>query len=308
MSSIQPIEGDPMRGALVVFAAGFAAALIGSPAAATVARDVTGATPPAVVEQLFVQTASGGSLVPVKGEDDTFTLTLRGVSPDVVTFTDRPVRAAADLGLDEFLGNWDGGTFADDPPNAALVVSEGSDARDVFVLELEDPRYDEEARTLRYRATSIPEGPSARLDGFADAADETVATRFGRASLFIDAVPAASVTVVFDGVPADGSLIATFTGGFELASTEQTNAGVVNTFLTTGNAWGLFAAADSPVPVRATIDSFFCTSPGATSVPLHVSGTGTVTITFDGSAAQQFGPGSGTLQVPTAAQQQGCGG
>ena len=297
-----------MRGVLIALTAGFAAALIGSPAAATVAHDAAGAAPPAVVEQLFVQTASGGSLVPVKGEDDTFTLTLRGVSPEVVTFTDRPVRAAADLALDEFLGNWDGGTFADDPPNAALVVSGGADARDVFVLELEDPRYDKEARTLRYRATSIPEGPSARLVGFTDAADEAVPTRFGRASLFIDAVPAASVTVQFDGVPADGSLIAEFTVGFELASTEQTNAGVVNTFITTGNAWGVFAAADSPVPVQATIDSFFCTSSGTTSVPLNVSGTGTVTITFDGSPAQQFGPGSGTLQVPPAAQQQGCDG
>ena len=41
---------------------------------------------------MFVQTAHSGSLVPVEGEDNRYILTLEGVSPQTICFSDRPER------------------------------------------------------------------------------------------------------------------------------------------------------------------------------------------------------------------------
>jgi hypothetical protein len=61
---------------------------------------------------LFVQSAEG---VVFEGE----TLTLKGVSPAVVFFSDRPQRSAGHVDLPGFLKAWNEGTdsFAEDPPN-----------------------------------------------------------------------------------------------------------------------------------------------------------------------------------------------
>jgi hypothetical protein len=293
-----------MHRALVVLALPVVVALAAGPAAAGVARDDAAPDAPAVVEQLFVQTARAGTLVPVKGADGTFTLTLRGISVDVVSFTDRPARVAADLPTSEFLDNWDGGAFSDDPPNAALVIDGAPDSKDVFVFELTKPRYDEGSATVRYKAEEISDGPVGRLAGFADTVDEAAATKFGRASLFVDPLPSTAVTVELSGEPP--FINASFASGFEYSDAEQTVGGDVTEFVTAANAWGLFAGGT--VPASGTINSFFCVPPGVSTVPLSVAGSGTVTITFSGEAAQTFGPGDGTMQVPATAQQQGCGG
>ena len=83
-------------------------------------------------ELLFVQEAEG-----VTFEGDT--LTLVGVRPQVLFFTDRPQRVAGYLAFDEFLAEVSTGpdSFAADPPNATLVSLEGDECVDV-VLELVD--------------------------------------------------------------------------------------------------------------------------------------------------------------------------
>jgi hypothetical protein len=83
-------------------------------------------------ELLFVQEAEGVSF-----EGDT--LTLIGVRPHVLFFTDRPQRVAGYLAFDEFLAEVSTGpdSFAADPPNATLVSLEGDEFVDV-VLELVD--------------------------------------------------------------------------------------------------------------------------------------------------------------------------
>jgi hypothetical protein len=292
-----------MHRALVVLALPVVAALAAGPAAAGVVRDDAPADTPAVVEQLFVQTARAGSLVPVKGADGRFTLTLRGISADVVSFTDRPARVAADLPTSEFLDNWDGGAFSDDPPNAALVIDGAPDGKDVFVFELTKPRYDEGSQTLRYQAEEIKDGAVGRLAGFADSVDEAAAMKFGRASLFVDPLPFFSFTVELSNVQPNAVLNASFAPGFEYADSE-TAAGDV-AFVTQFNAWGLYNG--STVPATGTISGFYCVPPGVSSVPLNVQGSGTVTITFLGEPAQTFEAGNQTMQVPAAAQQQGCG-
>ncbi len=261
---------------------------------------------PAVVEQLFVQTAAGGSLAPIKGEDGVFVLTLRGASAEVTSFTDRPVRVAADLPTSEFVGLWDGGPFADDPPNAALVIDGAPDGKDVFVFELAKPRYDEGRGTLRYRATEIVEEPNGRLASFADSVDGAAPARFGRASLFVDAVGGTPMTVEFSGVPSNSNLDVGFGGGYETSYAESVQAGAVRFFTTAARVVGI-ASGTSSVPTAGTVRATYCVGPETPEVGLFVSGSGSVSITFEGEAPQTFGPGGdGTLIIPAAAQQEGC--
>ncbi len=90
--------------------------------------------PSTEVELLFVQNAEA---VVFEGE----TLTLKGVSPSVIFFSDRPQRVAGHVALPGFLEAWDEGkdSFAEDPPNAALsIVGEGQVTN--VVLELLNPQ------------------------------------------------------------------------------------------------------------------------------------------------------------------------
>jgi outer membrane lipoprotein-sorting protein len=42
------------------------------------------------VRYMFVQNAQSGTLVPVAGEDSLYTLTLMGIAPQTIAFSDRP--------------------------------------------------------------------------------------------------------------------------------------------------------------------------------------------------------------------------
>ncbi|MGX1500189.1 hypothetical protein [Roseibium aggregatum] len=85
-------------------------------------------------ETLFVQTAKAVEMT------DT-TITLKGVSPLISFFCDRPMRHAGHLSKEEYLKAWDAGkdSFAVDPPNAMLSVLDGNDAHDVVVELMEKP-------------------------------------------------------------------------------------------------------------------------------------------------------------------------
>ena len=66
---------------------------------------------------LFVQNAKG--VVFEKG-----TITLKGVSPTTLFFSDRPMRIAGHLTTEEYIQMWGEGkdSFASDPPNATLSI------------------------------------------------------------------------------------------------------------------------------------------------------------------------------------------
>ena len=117
-------------------------------------------------ELLFVQEAEG-----VTFEGDT--LTLIGVRPQVLFFTDRPQRVAGYLAFDEFLAEVSTGkdSFADDPPNATLVTLEGDEFVDVVLELVEEPVLADGNLTFR---VSVIEGLPP------DAA--------GRSALFIDTI------------------------------------------------------------------------------------------------------------------------
>jgi hypothetical protein len=83
---------------------------------------------------LFVQNAEG-----VTYRDGR--LTLDGVSPTTIFFSDRPERVAGHVTVADFLRSWSEGadSFEKDPPNAVLSVLNEADVKNV-VVELRSPR------------------------------------------------------------------------------------------------------------------------------------------------------------------------
>jgi hypothetical protein len=121
------------------------------------------------VELLFVQNSRGVAIDKDKG-----TLTLKGVSPTTLWFSDRPVRMAGHFSMKEYLATWGEGadSFRTDPPNATLsVFEEGQDDLLDVVVKLQNPRL--QGDDLLYDITLIDkEGPLPK--------------KGGPASLFID--------------------------------------------------------------------------------------------------------------------------
>lgn len=138
---------------------------------------------------LFVQSATSGTLTPVAAAEDTFLLTLEGVSQSTIWFADRPAIAAGNGSTRTFIANWGTGqdSFAASPPNAALDILEGEEDGDVLAVQLSQPEYDEGAARLTYQVKVLRDVAGA-LEVFNLRKDEpeAVPKSFGHASLFID--------------------------------------------------------------------------------------------------------------------------
>jgi len=89
-------------------------------------------------ESMFVQTAE-------RIESDGKTLTLRGVTPATLYFSDRPKRVVGHMSTGDFVDLWAVGdnSFETDPPNAVLSFLEpDADAPDDAVVVLKEPNLD----------------------------------------------------------------------------------------------------------------------------------------------------------------------
>jgi hypothetical protein len=89
-------------------------------------------------ESMFVQTAQG-----IDSDGDT--LTLRGITPSTLYFSDRPERVVGHMSTNDFVDLWAIGdnSFESDPPNAVLAFLEaGADVPDDAVVVLKAPNLD----------------------------------------------------------------------------------------------------------------------------------------------------------------------
>jgi hypothetical protein len=108
-----------------------APALVASLASANSALAQGAQEPAKQADFLFVQTAKGMTFDK---------LTLDGVGPVTVMFSDRPERIAANMRTAAFTPFWSKGkdSFLSDPPNADISIVEGDKLRQ-FVVVLQDP-------------------------------------------------------------------------------------------------------------------------------------------------------------------------
>ena len=107
------------------------AALLASVTALSPAGAQDAAQPAKPPDFLFVQTANSMSFD--KGSNR---LTLHGVSPVTVFFSDRPERIAGNMKTAAFVPFWSSGkdSFLSDPPNADISILEGKDLRQVVAV------------------------------------------------------------------------------------------------------------------------------------------------------------------------------
>ncbi len=112
------------------------------------------------VDLLFVQNAKD-----IFGDEHS--LTLKGIGPTVLFFSDRPERIAGHMTNERYLKLWteDGkDSFLADPPNATVSILNGDEAKDV-VVTLSNPRLDGEDVTYDIKVIKgkMPEkgGPCA---------------------------------------------------------------------------------------------------------------------------------------------------
>lgn len=116
-------------------------------------------------ESMFVQTAEG-----FVTEGDT--LTLSGVTPSTLYFSDRPKRVVGHMTTADFVDLWDEGenSFEADPPNAVLAfLQPGDDAPEDAVIVLKEPQLED-----------------SRLAYTIDVLEGTVPAETGPVTLFID--------------------------------------------------------------------------------------------------------------------------
>jgi hypothetical protein len=116
-------------------------------------------------QSMFVQTAQGIT-------SDGTTLTLNGVTPSTLYFSDRPQRVVGHMSTADFVDLWAEGanSFEEDPPNAVLAFLEpGDQVPEDAVVVIESPRL--EAGRLTYSIKPL---------------DGTVPTAAGPVTLFID--------------------------------------------------------------------------------------------------------------------------
>ncbi|HYB30787.1 MAG TPA: hypothetical protein VEF89_29595 [Solirubrobacteraceae bacterium] len=87
-------------------------------------------------ESMFVQTAQGLT-------SDGSTVTLEGVTPSTLYFSDRPQRIVGHMATTDFVDLWAQGdnSFDEDPPNAVLAFLEpGDEVPEDAVIVIRDPR------------------------------------------------------------------------------------------------------------------------------------------------------------------------
>ncbi len=125
---------------------------------------------------LFVQSAEGVTYADGR-------LTLKGISPVTILFSDRPERLAGHMATADFIPFWGEGadSFKSDPPNGTLSVVEGG-AMDNVVMTLREPRL--AGRDLIYEVKVLEGTPPASG---------------GAASLFIDIIGMPLTPVSFAG-------------------------------------------------------------------------------------------------------------
>ena len=87
-------------------------------------------------QSMFVQTAQ-------RMTSDGKTLTLKGVTPSTLYFSDRPQRIVGHMATNDFVDLWGEGnnSFEEDPPNAVLAFLEpGDDVPEDAVIVIQVPR------------------------------------------------------------------------------------------------------------------------------------------------------------------------
>jgi hypothetical protein len=106
-----------------------------------------------------------------------YTLQLNELADKTILFSDRPNRIVITQSMQDFVGNWTSGndSFQVDPPNAVVILTD-DDQDNVFEIELFNPQYDNNEKSLRFDFSILSNDTSSR----------NLPANLGRSVLIID--------------------------------------------------------------------------------------------------------------------------
>ncbi|MGD1838906.1 MAG: hypothetical protein ACPKPY_12725 [Nitrososphaeraceae archaeon] len=107
---------------------------------------------------LSIQQANSGLISEINST--TYLVRLNDVSDKTVSFADRPDGFVEARNTSDFIGNWSiligaHTSYAEVPPNAALIVDDKKGLQEIFVIELYNPVYDNDENILKYDFTVV---------------------------------------------------------------------------------------------------------------------------------------------------------
>ena len=107
-----------------------------------------------VPEFFTIQHAQSGLIYVIN--ETTYSLELNDVSDKTILFADRPDRFVMYETTTNFIENWSVGkdSFAVNAPNAGIIVNNNEGQQNTAIIELFDPIYDPDKRTLKYDVTT----------------------------------------------------------------------------------------------------------------------------------------------------------
>jgi hypothetical protein len=202
---------------------------------------------PVIAQLLFVQNAQG-----VTVSADGKQLTLKGISPTTLFFSDRPVRIAGHYRTAEYLEFWKAGpdSFLKDPPNATLsAFQQSKDELSDVVVTLRNPRVD--GNDLSYDISVISgKLPSASA---------------GPVSLFIDIIGMPFTPLSFAGVARRTAYRTVVWGGAAAANANAAAVATANANAAAANA----AAASAHQAAMAAQQAQAAAAAGPAKTPQH---------------------------------------
>lgn len=112
-----------------------------------------------------------------KINDTVYTLQFNDVSDKSILFSDIPYIIVTSVSTSDFIGNWSAGidNFVIDAPNAVFLGNE-SEKGDITILELFNPVYNLDKKTLKYDIT------------LENTASIDVPDKFGQSTLIVDSI------------------------------------------------------------------------------------------------------------------------
>lgn len=118
---------------------------------------------------LFVMLAKHGAIQVVDKQKQTYQVSLKNVNPEVVYFSNRPIRESGHVDLTKFLNAWKNGSFVQNPPNGVMEAvrlnAENKPVKTVsYAIVLTNPSYDKKNNEIHFDAKPLPGNPTALPD------------------------------------------------------------------------------------------------------------------------------------------------
>lgn len=114
-------------------------------------------------EVLFVLLSQQASIHAIPNKSGTYELSLRGVNPKVIYFSDRPERLSKQISTHQFIQQWKSGAFKSSPPNAVmeavrlnLATKQLQKGESSYPIILMNPVYHTKTNRLSFEIKALP--------------------------------------------------------------------------------------------------------------------------------------------------------